>query len=72
MPSWEFSVKLPSGAVITVVLRTDNPFSLTTVDRAFVFDLVDRLKAAAEEHGTEFTMSTPLQARHSAPSAAVG
>lgn len=61
VPSWEFSVTLPSGGVVTVVLKTDNPFSLSADDRAFVFSLVDRLKTAAVEYGTEFTMNTPFR-----------
>jgi hypothetical protein len=70
--SWEFSVKLPSGVTITVILKTDNPFLLTAKDRAFVFGLVDRLKGVAEEFGTEFTMSPPLQMHRSVRSSAVG
>ena len=72
LPSWEFSVKLPSGGVVTVILKTDNPFSLTATDRAFVFGLVDRLKVAADEYGTEFTMRTPLQVGRSVRPSALG
>jgi hypothetical protein len=65
IPSWEFSVKLPGGGEVVVRLEADNPFSLTPDDRTFVFDLVDRLKAAAREFGTDFTTSTPSSRRRS-------
>jgi hypothetical protein len=43
------SVSLRSGGTVTMAVSYD-PFSLSSEDRKFVFDLVDQLNAYAEQH----------------------